>query len=617
MIPLEVADQHLSILGKTGSGKTFAAKELVERLIDEGRRVCIIDPTGVSWGLKYNSAGDRPGKRVAVFGCKHDDDSRPQPDVIIDKRSGDEVARLVAENRTAVIIDVSEMLVGERAHFAEDFFAALYRLNRSTLHLVIDEADEFARQNPLPEHKRLFHQVDRIVRRGRARGFRVLMISQRPAVLHKDVLTQSNALVVMKLTSPQDRKAIDEWVKGQADADQAKDVYKTLPRLARGTGWLWAPEQEILERRTFPPISTFDSSAAPEDRPKLTYDAEPFMFPEFPSRVGEEPPEPAPEITDPTLEKIAANEKAKSNEAARDKAFKEGFAQGMKLAYAEWVKLFEAFREDLNYAADKVQEVATTANNLMSTPTDIVDPSAPLTFNAANVLQGHKVTEVHVVSNGKEIPASYDPETGEVKVREAFTPAPGTTFKVNISEAMDRMEEAIGPPKYQVGDLIAPVTTPSGKAGGAELRVLAVLAGRHPARLTEATWATLAGLKRTGGTWKTYKSRLRSAGYLDETPQGFVCSWTGLEAVGKTNHKPLQGAALIEHWKSAIPGAGPMLGMLASIYPDWMPREQLARRLDLEPTGGTFKTYLSRLSGNGLLEKRADGRVRASEDLFR
>jgi DNA helicase HerA-like ATPase len=108
------------------------------------------------------------------------------------------------------------MLIGQRHRFVTEFAEALYRDNRAPLHLVIDEADEFAPQNPLPETKRMLHHVDRIVRRGRVRGFRVMLITQRPAVLHKNVLTQANALIAMRLTAPQDRKAMQAWVEGKA-----------------------------------------------------------------------------------------------------------------------------------------------------------------------------------------------------------------------------------------------------------------------------------------------------------------------------------------------------------------------------------------------------------------
>ena len=46
IVPLEALSQHLAIVGKTGTGKTYMAKGLVEWLLDLERRVCVIDPTG-------------------------------------------------------------------------------------------------------------------------------------------------------------------------------------------------------------------------------------------------------------------------------------------------------------------------------------------------------------------------------------------------------------------------------------------------------------------------------------------------------------------------------------------------------------------------------------------
>jgi hypothetical protein len=137
-------------------------------------------------------------------------------------------------------------------------------LNRDVLHLVLDEADEAAPQNPLPETRRLFGEVDRIVRRGRAKGFRVIAITQRPAALHKHVLSQADTLVALKLVAPQDRKAVEEWIKGQADSEAGREVLDSLAKLEPGVGWIWAPEQGVLNRTRFPAISTYDSGRTPD-----------------------------------------------------------------------------------------------------------------------------------------------------------------------------------------------------------------------------------------------------------------------------------------------------------------------------------------------------------------
>jgi len=95
------------------------------------------------------------------------------------------------------------------------------------------------------------------------RGFVPWLITQRPAVLHKDVLSQADILVSMKLTSSQDREAIGRWIEGQADRAEGRRILGTLPRLARGEGWVWAPSDGVLARVAFPRIRTLDSSQTP------------------------------------------------------------------------------------------------------------------------------------------------------------------------------------------------------------------------------------------------------------------------------------------------------------------------------------------------------------------
>lgn len=253
----EFATHHMAIVGRTGAGKTFAAKGIVEALIATQRRVIVLDPTGAWYGLASKRDGS-PGLPVRILGGEHG--GAP----LATERAG-QLGEWLAQHGGATVLDLSEMLIGERHRFVEEFAGAIYRFNKSPLHLVIDEADEFAPQNPLPETRRMLHRIDQIVRRGRIKGFRVMLITQRPAVIHKNVLTQANTLIAMRLTAPQDRKAIEAWVEGNADAGQAKAVMGSLARLQRGEGWVWAPEHDVLERVTFPAISSFDSSRAPED----------------------------------------------------------------------------------------------------------------------------------------------------------------------------------------------------------------------------------------------------------------------------------------------------------------------------------------------------------------
>lgn len=331
-IPAEARVHTAVIVGNTGSGKSSAARAgFVEPILAAQRRCCIIDPTGIWWGLRFQADGS-PGFPIAIVGGLYGDVPLHEYDAV-------SLADWIGQNDQPVIVDVSEMTIGERQEFGTEFFAQLYKANRRPLHLIIDEADEFAPQNPMPETKRLLHHVDRIVRRGRVRGFRPMMITQRPSVLHKNVMSQASALVAMRLLGSQDRDAVQLWIKGQGDLAAGKEVLNTLARLQVGEGWAWVPGLDILNRGRFPMFTTFDSSRTPKD------DEPPVEPPgEFPWNVkfaellegvtgrdeeDEEEHDGLRTVVEPDPVRIAAAEKL-----GYEKGLTDGFAKGYDAASA-------------------------------------------------------------------------------------------------------------------------------------------------------------------------------------------------------------------------------------------------------------------------------------------
>lgn len=77
-----------------------------------------------------------------------------------------------------------------------------------------------------------------------------------------------------------------------------------------------------------------------------------------------------------------------------------------------------------------------------------------------------------------------------------------------------------------------------------------------------------------------------------------------------------QGDNRLQQWKDAL-GSGPakMIDVLIEAYPRQIDRANLADRVNMTATGGTFSNYLSLLKVNGLAE--VFGRkVKASQTLF-
>lgn len=262
MIPEAALSQHVAIYGKTGSGKTYRAKALVEQILEAGRRLVVIDPTGAWWGLRSSADGKSPGFAVVVLGGQHADAPLPPA-------SGEACAKLVTGPVPQAIFDTSDMSVGERTRWFTEFATAIFRLNRSPLHLVIDEAHMFAPQGGGGrmdvDAGKMLHAANTLASGGRSRGVRLVLITQRPAKLHKDSATCCDTMIAMRVIAPQDRDAIRAWVDGCADPKKGKEVLDSLATLERGEAWTWYPEGGFLERAKGPKIRTFDSSATPVD----------------------------------------------------------------------------------------------------------------------------------------------------------------------------------------------------------------------------------------------------------------------------------------------------------------------------------------------------------------
>lgn len=254
----DILTERLAIVGGTGSGKSYCARGLVERVLAKSLgRVGIIDPTGVWYGLRMGPDGKGAGFPVVMFGGDHSD-------VPLMETAGRVIAQAVASTHQSWVIDTSALKskAAER-RFMLDFLDAIFEANREDIVLVVDEADRFSPQRMNPETARLHERMEEIVRRGRVRGFTPWLITQRPASLNKDVLSQATAYISMQLTGSHDRKALAEVLEGQADKETARQIIGAMPNHKTGSGLVWAPRRNLLQAVAFPKIQTADTMRAP------------------------------------------------------------------------------------------------------------------------------------------------------------------------------------------------------------------------------------------------------------------------------------------------------------------------------------------------------------------
>jgi hypothetical protein len=269
-LPLDVVTQTIVVLAKRRVGKSYTMRRLVEQLMKANQQVVLVDPKGDQWGLRSAANGKDPGLSIVILGGE-------RGDVPLEAGAGEVVAKLVVEERVSALLDLSLFRKHEVATFMTGFMEALYRLKareiyRTPMMLVIDEADAVAPQKPQKGEERMLGAAEDIVRRGGQRGIGCVLVSQRSAVLNKNVLTQAQILVVLRTIAPQDLAAMKAWIDVHGDEDQGKELMGSLPSLPVGDAWVWSPgwptTKGIFQRVHVLPIETFDSGKSPDPNEK-------------------------------------------------------------------------------------------------------------------------------------------------------------------------------------------------------------------------------------------------------------------------------------------------------------------------------------------------------------
>lgn len=245
-----------AILGRRGAGKSGTGRVLLEHELDLGHRCCVLDPKGDWYGIRARKDGKPSRFAVPVFGGAH-------ADVPIDDKMGAQLGQIVATSSTSCVIDLAGFSVAGMRRFTTAFAEALFFHNREPLTLFVDEADQLAPQRVAADQAKLLHNMEMLIRQGRQRGIFMWMLTQRPAVINKNLLSQAETLIAMKMTGPQDRKAIRDWMDAH-DPVEAQKVENDLAKLEVGQAWAWVPGADFLQRVQFPLFETYDSGRTPQ-----------------------------------------------------------------------------------------------------------------------------------------------------------------------------------------------------------------------------------------------------------------------------------------------------------------------------------------------------------------
>jgi hypothetical protein len=232
------------ITGKSGSGKSNTASVVVERLLDGGFPVLIVDSDGEYYGLK---------EEYEVLHAGADEEC----DITVSPEHAGKLADLALEGNVPIILDVSGYLDESVAkelilEVTRHLFAREKKLKKPFL-MLVEECHEYIPEGAgMDETGKMLVKVGK---RGRKHGLGVVGISQRPADVKKDFITQCDWLVWHRLTWRNDTKVVKR-ILGSEYADAIED-------LDDGEAFLVTDWAESVRRVQFHRKRTFDAGATP------------------------------------------------------------------------------------------------------------------------------------------------------------------------------------------------------------------------------------------------------------------------------------------------------------------------------------------------------------------
>ena len=306
----KVLTKHMSVLAKSGSGKSYTVGVLLEEIMDKGIPVLVIDPHGEYGSLKRPNPDQGATEQLKEFGLSpqgydvvewgdpdvvdgarrlripHDFSSRETTEILPKSPTGAQRAVLYNALKKMDSTDLESLihtvdlddstakyqLLGMLEHlqdldiFTEQSFdyqqfiepgtctilnfkglepyvqeLVVYKVVKELFQrrkeksvppffLVVEEAHNYAPERSFGE-KQSSDIMRTVASEGRKFGLGLCVVSQRPARVDKNVLSQCSTQVLMKITNPNDLKAVSKSVENLTSATQEE-----IKNLAVGTG---------------------------------------------------------------------------------------------------------------------------------------------------------------------------------------------------------------------------------------------------------------------------------------------------------------------------------------------------------------------------------------------
>lgn len=570
-VPVDIVTEALAWIGARGSGKTHGAGKLVELLTEAGVPVVVLDPVGVWYGLRLAKDGKGRGLSIPVFGGLHGD-------VPLEPTAGTLIADLIVDKNLSAILDVSQFDTdADKARFTAAFAQRLFARKKkdpSVVHWVIDEAQEFVPQNPQPGEQMMLHHVQRVLKLGRNFGIGTSLLTQRPQETSKKALNQCQTVLAFRVTGPQERKAMKDWIAAH-DLDQA--LVEKLPSLETGTCHVWSPAfLKISKEIRILPKETFDASATPK----------------FGERRA------ARELAPIDLERI-----------------RKDMAATIEKSKADDPKELRARIASLERA---IKTRADTTARILSAPEKVVEKRVEVSVLKETHIKRLEMTLCRAEKMSEATKAALAEVAKLLHLARAVHADPKkATAKVDFPRGGS---ELVGIPDRHPRETLVYVPDDGNAIGPSHRKVLNSVAwlkqiGISPATREQA--AVFAGMTPNGGYYARIVGELKTAGAAVYPSAGAVA----LTPLGERLAAPGAAPQTVEELHADVlqrlgPSHCKIIQALITCYPEGLTRERVASECGMDSSGGYFSRLVGELKTMGLIKYPLHGWVRAADVLF-
>lgn len=210
------------VTGKRGSGKSWTTAVMMEEFNRLGLQFVCFD------------ALDAHGNLPDLEGVEG---LQPAIGQSVDMKA---LVKRLGETNKSLVIKLAGLPLQMQQELIADYCEALLEAHLGKgIHTVIEECQDFIPQMGRPIS---FDPIVRLCKLGRALGYGATLVSQRPAGVNKEALSQASIYLVHNVINNRDLKALDEQLSFGTDKKVVKRLLNGIAAARKGECVAYAPE---------------------------------------------------------------------------------------------------------------------------------------------------------------------------------------------------------------------------------------------------------------------------------------------------------------------------------------------------------------------------------------